>query len=67
MSNDQQLVTKPNIETSIKAMEEYQDLGKVESVRCERCDEAIVIEPLGTTSMKMSCSCGLYNDTLRGL
>ena len=58
---------KPNIETSIKAQEEYHDRGKVETVRCERCNDLLKIERLGDSALKMSCSCGLYNDQLRGI
>ena len=56
-----------NIETEIKALEEYQDNGKVVTVRCERCNELLKVEQLGKTAQAVSCSCGLYNDVLRGL
>ncbi|GIW80230.1 MAG: hypothetical protein KatS3mg105_2037 [Gemmatales bacterium] len=58
---------KPNNETSIKAYEEYHDRGKVETVRCERCNDLLKIEPLGDSALKMSCTCGLYNGTFRGI
>jgi NAD-dependent SIR2 family protein deacetylase len=68
MNSDQQIETiRANLETSLKAIEEYELLGEVKSVSCEQCKQVIKIEPLGNSARKMTCKCGLYNDTLRGL
>jgi len=67
MEPEIQVEVKPQIETSIHAQEEYFDTRKVQSARCERCTDVLKIERLGKSALKMSCSCGLYNDTLRGI
>ncbi len=67
MDNHEPIEFKPTIETSVKAQEEYWEHGKVETVRCERCHGLLGIARLGDSALKVSCSCGLYNDTLRGL
>lgn len=68
MSSDQQIeVFRANLETSLKAIEEFEAYGEVRSVTCEQCKQVIKIEPLGSSARKMTCKCGLYNDTLRGL
>ncbi len=67
MEPEFQVEVKPRTETSIQAQEEYLDTGKVQSAKCERCNDVLKIERLGKSALKMSCSCGLYNDTLRGI
>lgn len=59
--------SKPSIETFQLAMAEYAEFGKVESVKCERCNSVIEIKPKGDSALVMTCQCGLYNDNLRGL
>lgn len=49
------------------AMEEHESTGKVCTVKCEECSRPIEITPLGNTAFKISCSCGKYSDTLRGI
>lgn len=65
--SDPKADARPSLNTSIRAQEEYHDTGAVRTVRCERCGELIKIEPLAPEVLKLTCACGLYNDTLKGL
>lgn len=58
---------KPSIETFRLAMEEYSKTGSVKTVKCERCNTVIEIEPKGESALALRCRCGLYNDNLRGI
>ncbi len=60
-------VKKASLDTSLRALEEFEQHGKVLSVKCERCGALIKIVPLSHSARQMSCPCGLYSDTLRGL
>lgn len=57
----------PLLETYEKALAQFVKHGHVLDVRCERCGNVIQIVPKGRSAMIMSCSCGAYNDNLRGL
>lgn len=59
--------TKPSIETLEAAIGEFSSKGKVETVRCERCNELLVVERKSESVLTVRCSCGQYNDNLRGL
>lgn len=67
MEENQITTERPKLETLITAQEEYFVNGKIETARCERCKSLLVIEMYGNSAWKVSCSCGLYNDTLRGV
>ena len=58
---------KPSFELFQKAIKEFHELGKVETIHCNKCNSLIQISPLGTSAWKVSCECGLYNDSLRGI
>lgn len=60
-------ITKPKIETLDAALGEYLKNKKVESIRCERCNDLIEITRVGYAGFIIKCKCGLYNDNLRGL
>ena len=67
MPEQLQIEVKPQIATSMLAQEEYHNLGSVQTARCERCHDVISICRLGQSALKMSCKCGMYDDTLRGI
>lgn len=50
-----------------RAMEEYQQQGRVETVRCDRCGDVIQITALSPTAHAVECTCGKFRDTLRGI
>ena len=60
---------KPNIDLLIKALEQYSQLGTVESVKCDRCGGLIEVKPQGDMgrAFTANCPCGRYKDTMRGL
>jgi hypothetical protein len=60
-------VKKPTLATLEAALAEFQKKGKVEDTRCERCASVIEIKKKTESVLTVSCTCGLYNDTLRGL
>jgi len=61
------IVTKPSLATLEAALQEFQDKGKVEETRCERCTSVIEVTRKTESVMTVKCACGLYTDTLRGL
>ncbi|XZE36953.1 hypothetical protein SH501x_002542 [Pirellulaceae bacterium SH501] len=67
MSDEQTETIRANLETSLKAIDEFGAYGEVRSVTCEQCKQVIKIEAVGSSARKMTCACSLYNDTLRGL
>ncbi|WP_284620694.1 hypothetical protein [Aquabacterium humicola] len=60
-------VTKPSFATLEAALAEFQNKGKVEETRCERCVSVIEVTRKSESVLMVRCNCGLYNDTLRGL
>ncbi len=62
-------VLKPRIETWEAALGEFIKNKKVETVRCEQCNELIEVTQFGYegSGYFMNCKCGLYKDNLRGL
>lgn len=52
---------------ALRALEEHRELGAVATVHCDRCDGLLSVTPLGDEAWRMSCDCGRYDDTLRGL
>ncbi|HEX8262029.1 MAG TPA: hypothetical protein VF547_04050 [Allosphingosinicella sp.] len=57
----------PNMDLLDRAMGEFQDYGRVVSVKCDECDGLIEIVALGDSAWSMRCPCGKFNDTLRGI
>jgi len=49
------------------ALAEFLELGAVTTARCDQCGQLLAIEALRDTAFAVSCNCGKYNDTLRGL
>jgi hypothetical protein len=60
-------VKKPSFSTLEAALAEFQQNGQVEEARCERCASVINVTRKTESVLTVSCNCGLYNDTLRGL
>ena len=60
-------VAKPSIATLEAALAEFQKKGNVDGVRCERCASIVEIIRKTESVLTVKCTCGLYNDTLRGL
>ena len=64
-------VEKDNFDQDIEILEaalgEYNKYGRVVTVRCHSCGELIEIYPLGEAALSVKCSCGKFNDTLRGI
>jgi hypothetical protein len=60
-------VTKPTLATLEAALAEFQKKGEVEETRCERCASLIEVKSKTESVLTVRCTCGLYNDTLRGL
>lgn len=58
---------KPCLDTHQSALGEYFKHGRVVNVRCEKCNDVIEVEALSSSAWVMRCTCGTYNDTLRGL
>ena len=56
----------PRLAISMQAMREFHDAGRV-TVPCDSCDKPIRVVALSETAWQMTCECGRYNDTLRGL
>jgi hypothetical protein len=56
----------PKFETELAALDEDDKFGEVKTVKCERCSQLLVVSKLGKTAWKVSCPCGLYDDTLKG-
>ena len=67
MNEQTKVEEKPDIDKVIKALEEYHQTGQVQTVKCQRCGSNLQISPLGDSALRLSCSCGLYEDRLRGL
>ncbi len=67
MSDQEKQFERAYLEKISAAMEEYNSTGKVSNVKCEDCSCPIKITPLGDTAISISCSCGKYSDTLRGI
>ena len=59
-------VSVPVFETFDAALAEFMKDGSVSTVRCERCGGVIEITAPNQSAMIMRCSCGAYNDNLRG-
>ena len=57
------LLIKPCVETLEASVTEFTQLGKVESVRCERCNELLNVAQKSETVISVDCACGLYKDT----
>jgi hypothetical protein len=51
------------------AFAEFSRDGKVASVRCDKCGGLIQVRALGSlgSAWAMSCPCGRFKDTLRGI
>lgn len=60
-------VNVPLFETFEAALAEFMKDGSVSAVRCERCEVMIEIAAPNQSGMIVRCSCGAYNDNLRGL
>lgn len=60
-------VVVPAFQTFESALAEFMKDGSVSTVHCERCDALIEITAPNQSAIFMRCSCGAYNDTLRGL
>lgn len=50
-----------------KALSEYRSQGAVMTARCDSCGGLLEVEARGENSFSVSCPCGKYRDTLRGL
>jgi|LakMenEpi03Aug12_release.lakeMendotaPanAssembly.Ray.scaffolds.fasta_scaffold2984700_1 hypothetical protein len=50
-----------------KIFYEFNKNGENKKVACEICGSFIEVQSEGDTAWKISCSCGNYKDTLRGL
>jgi len=57
----------PAFDTLERALGEFMKDGRVSAVRCETCSGLIEISSVGSSAMVVRCTCGAYNDTLRGL
>ena len=60
-------VSVPVFETFEAALAEFMKDGSVSTVRCERCEGVIEIAAPNPSGMIVRCSCGAYNDNLRGI
>jgi hypothetical protein len=49
-----------------RAQEEY-FATRTCSVLCDKCGGAITVVATGSAAWRMTCPCGRFNDTLRGL
>ena len=60
---------KPNIDLLVKAMEQYWQVGKIVNIKCDGCGELIEVKPKGEmgNAFSVTCPCGRYKDTMRGL
>lgn len=58
---------KPSISTLEKALDEFHTKGANETIRCELCKGVIRVTPKTDAVLSVSCACGAYDDTLRGL
>lgn len=56
----------PSFDTLERALGEYMKDGEVSTARCETCGEPMEISSVGSSAMAVRCTCGAYNDTLRG-
>jgi hypothetical protein len=59
--------TKPSVATLEAALAEFKLTGQVEKTRCERCKNLLEVLRKTESVLIVRCSCGLYNDNLRGL
>ena len=48
-------------------MAEFKLSGRIENTRCERCNTLLEVVRKSESVLAVRCSCGLYNDNLRGL
>ncbi len=58
---------KRRLELLDAAMGEFQEHGRVITVKCDNCDKLIEIRALSDTAWAVSCPCGTFNDTFRGI
>ena len=58
---------KPCLDTYESALGEFFKHGRVLSARCEKCNDVIEVEARSSSAWVMRCTCGTYNDNLRGL
>ena len=60
---------KPNIDLLAQAFEQFWQLGKVVSVKCDGCGGLIEVKPIGEMGRAFyaNCPCGRYKDNMRGL
>ncbi len=54
------------LERLLEAFREYMDTEQ-STVECDHCGSVIEFRQLGDEASQSSCSCGKYNDTLRGM
>lgn len=50
-----------------RALSEFEAHGRVVSVECENCHGLLEVKRLSDTALSVKCTCGKYNDVLRGL
>ncbi len=46
---------------------EFKRDGVITTVRCDNCGALIHMEALSSSAWRLSCTCGKYSDTLKGL
>ncbi|WP_437876800.1 hypothetical protein [Sorangium sp. So ce513] len=49
------------------ALGEFMRDGRVSSVWCDVCGGLIEVEAIGDSAYSVSCACGRFRDTLRGI
>jgi hypothetical protein len=50
-----------------EAFGEFNRDGSITTVRCDKCTGLIEVRALSPTAWQMSCSCGRFNTTMKGL
>lgn len=56
-----------SIELLENAIGEFREFGKVVSAKCDSCGSLIKIVEIRESAWSVQCSCGKFNDTLRGI
>ena len=59
--------TTPTEKLLEAAVGEFKRDGKVTTVRCEACGELIEISRISDSALRVSCPCGHFHGTLRGI
>jgi hypothetical protein len=58
--------TQDDLNLYLEALEEFHATG-TNTKKCDECEQPIKFEKRTDTVIVSSCSCGKFNDTLRGL